>query len=54
MNTANLGQPIGLNTMPGESILTWSVKVFIYFEIQFNSLRLPPVILAKRSMNLTD
>ena len=41
MNTANLGQPIGLNTMPGESILTWSAKVFIYFEIEFSSLRSP-------------
>ena len=41
MNTAILGQQTGLNTMPAESILTWSAKVFIYFEIEFSSLRSP-------------
>ena len=41
MNTAILGQPIGLITMPGQSILTWSAKVFIYFEIEIGSLRSP-------------
>jgi len=54
MNTANLGQPIGLSTIPGESILTWSAKVFIYFEIQFNLLRSPLEFWRKRVMGLTD